>query len=60
MNNFKTITVTEKQLGVNTSFDSILTNIMLLQLQRLKTVGENIFSLLKKVTSSMLVNILIF
>ena len=60
MNNFKTITVTEKQLGVNTSFDSILTNIMLLQLQRLKTVGEKIFSLLKKVTSSMLVNILIF
>ena len=57
MSNFKTISVTEIRMSVNT-FDSILTKVMLLQLQKLKT--ENGFLLLKKVTSSMLVNIFSF
>ena len=54
MSNFKTISVTEMRMSVNT-FDSILTKDILLQLQKLKT--ENGFLLLKKVTSSMLVDI---
>ena len=57
MSNFKTISVTEIRMSVNT-FDSILTKVMLLQLQKLKT--GNGFLLLKKVTSSMLVNIFSF
>ena len=57
MSNFKTTSVTEIRMSVNT-FDSILTKVMLLQLQKLKT--ENGFLLLKKVTSSMLVNIFSF
>ena len=54
MSNFKTISVTEIRMSVNT-FDSILTKVMLLQLQKLKT--ENGFLLLKKVTSSMVFEI---
>ena len=57
MSNFKTISVTEMRMSVNT-FDSILTKDILLQLQKLKT--ENGFLLLKKVTSSMLVDIFSF
>ena len=57
MSNFKTISVTEIRMSVNT-FDSILTKDILLQLQKLKT--ENGFLLLKKVTSSMLVDIFSF
>ena len=42
MSNFKVMSVTETRLGVGTSFGSILTKIMLLlQLQKLKTVWEN-------------------
>ena len=54
MSNFKTISVTEIRMSVNT-FDSILTKVMLLQLQKLET--ENGFLLLKKVTSSMVFEI---
>ena len=44
MSNFKLMSVTETLLGVSTSFGSILTKIMLLlQLQKLKTVWENWF-----------------
>lgn len=57
MSNFKTISVTEIRMSVN-AFDIILTKVMLLQLQKLKT--ENVFLLLKKVTSSMLVDIFSF
>ena len=60
MSNFKTMIETEIRLGVDASFDSILTNIMLLRIKKLKTVLENAVSLLKTMTSSMLVDMLIF